>query len=184
MQQCSNKSEYNTQGTNYGRQSANSEHLPVTEQMHCTLKASMKSHCTYITVHHPSAQHPSAPSSLLHLSCQMKVSSDQKPSLDITQKRSKFPSASSLWKEYIFVTSVLPTWLKFISEYKSLWILFFLFCFHFAGRTKRTCSIAGWLCSASQPPSDGPFLMQKGCKHNVNKAKKPAWRNASQTKVI
>lgn len=127
MQQYSNKSEYSTQGTNYCGQSANSEHLPVTERMLHTLRASMKSHCTSTTVHHPLAQHPTAPSSLLHLSCQMEVSTTQKPSLDITWKRSKLPSPSSLWKEYISVMSVLPTGLKFISEYKSLWILFLCF---------------------------------------------------------
>lgn len=136
----------NTQGTNYCGQSASSEHLPVNEQTLCTLKASMESQCTYTTVHYPSAQHPTAPSSLLHLSCQ------KKPSPDINWKRNKF-SSSSLWKEYLFV--ICFAYMTEIHFRIQIHLDFFSpFCFYFAGNTQGACSILkGWLDGSALHPS-------------------------------
>lgn len=129
--------------------------------------------------HHPPAQLPTPPTSLLHLSCPKQVSTTEKSSLDTAWQREIFQSASSLCKGYIFVKHILPKWLILISGHDFLWVpisghdflsVLILFQVHFAGGIwgKEFTSSArdGWVhllcmsasCWVSTPNDEGLWL--------------------------
>lgn len=163
--------EYNTQGTNSHGQPPNSEHLPMAEQMLCILKASTKSHCTYFTAHHPSAQTPSPFSHLPSAPVLSKASehySEILPRYFLGRRRDLNQHHPSGRDTYLLSLSCLNDWYWFqntISFGFSFFVLF-PFCRQDMGKELTASSKDGWMdllctsasCWWSTPHTEGLWL--------------------------